>query len=150
MQEQPSVNLFTRVGLPVLYIAVLLLSIILTVFFIRERLSVTPDARSGERTGAIVSLDNSYVFSSPVRAKAGGDLIRVTVFVLDEQGLSIGNSQVRLNASEPALNIKQVQPVTDETGKAIFDIGSDKVGIYYLEVSVEGDLLEQKAKLLFD
>lgn len=95
------------------------------------------------------SVDNSYVFATPLRASANSqEKIRVTVFVLNNQGLGVMGKQVVIGQNE-ALNIETIQGLTDQLGKAVFDISSNKVGEYYSEVKVEKSLLPQKVRLSF-
>lgn len=102
------------------------------------------------------SVDNSYLFVSPLRAKAGSksanlserEKIRVTVIVLNNQGLGVMGKRVSLGKN-PSLQIETVQGLTDNFGKAVFDVSSEKKGEYYLEVKVEDKILPQKAHLSF-
>src|SRR4030042_1919855 len=90
------------------------------------------------------SPDNSYVFSSPLRAKANNDeKIRTTVFILNNQGLGVEKMTVAYNNTS-SLNITTVQGFTDAFGKEIFDISSSNPGDFYLEFSVNNKLLKQK------
>ena len=89
------------------------------------------------------------VLVSPVRAKAGGDLIRLTVFVLDSEGNGIYDRKVSLT-SKNDLEVKDMQVLTDESGKSFFDIGSKVKGSFELEVFVDGLPLNQSVKLAFD
>jgi len=99
---------------------------------------------------ASFSMDNSYVFVSPLKAAANNlDKIRVTVFILNNQGLGVLGKTVELG-SDPSLSIETTQALTDNYGKALFDISSNKVGEYYLEVKVDQTVLPQKAHLTFD
>lgn len=99
------------------------------------------------RTG--FSNENSYLFVSPLQAKANNqEKIRVTVFVLNNQGLGIQGYKVTLN-NHPALAIETIQGLTDGYGKAVFDVSGSKAGDYYLEVYAEAKQLQQKAHLSF-
>jgi len=98
---------------------------------------------------ASFSVDNSYLFVSPLRAKANGqEKIRITVFVLNNQGLGVLGKEVFLSP-DPSLSVDIIQGQTDNFGKAVFDVTSQKAGEYYLEVSVDGQKLPQKAHLSF-
>jgi hypothetical protein len=95
------------------------------------------------------SVDNSYLFVSPLRAKANGqEKIRITVFVLNNQGLGVLGKELFLSPN-PDLSVDIIQGKTDNFGKAFFDVASTKPGEYYLEVSVDGQKLPQKAHLSF-
>jgi hypothetical protein len=98
---------------------------------------------------ASFSVDNSYLFVSPLRAKANGqEKIRITVFVLNNQGLGVLGKEVFLSPNTD-LSVDIIQGQTDNFGKAVFDVTSTKPGEYYLEVSVDGQKLPQKAHLSF-
>jgi len=100
-------------------------------------------------SSASFSVDNSYLFVTPLRALANGkEKIRLTVFVLNNQGLGVLGKEVFISR-DPALSVDIVQGQTDNFGKAVFDITSSKPGEYYLEVSVDGQKLPQKAHLSF-
>jgi hypothetical protein len=98
---------------------------------------------------ASFSVDNSYLFVSPLRAKANNqEKIRLTVFVLNNQGLGVLGKEVFLSPN-PDLSVDIIQGQTDNFGKAVFDVASTKTGEYYLEVFVDGQKLPQKAHLSF-
>jgi len=95
------------------------------------------------------SVENSYLFVTPLRARANGqEKIRLTVYILNNQGLGVMGKEVILRES-PDLKVEAIQAVTDAFGKAFFDVASNKPGEYYLEVRVEGRILPQKAHLTF-
>ena len=133
----------------ILILIIFLLTLGILVYYVRFRTSIAPKA-SSYNVSSLVSISNSYVFSSPIRAKANGDLIRVTVFLLDDEGNGIFDKKVSLRALEGQLNIKEVQSLTDETGKAVFDVASSVVGVYTLEAFTEGVILPQKVKVIYD
>jgi len=92
---------------------------------------------------------NSYLFASPVTAKADSQQsIRITVFILDGQGLGVANQTVSL--SLPAsLSQKPLQPQTDQYGKATFDLTSSVVGKFLISASVNGNNLPQSLNIVF-
>lgn len=96
-----------------------------------------------------ISVDNSYVFVTPIRAKANNDeKMRITVFVLNNQGIGVLGKKVQLSTHKD-LGIDQVQPVTDNLGKAVFDVSTGTAAEYYLDVRIDTQLLPQKAHLSF-
>lgn len=98
---------------------------------------------------SIFSLDNSYVFSTPLKAKADGlEKIRLTVFVLSNQGLGVPNKTVSFSDFQK-LNVEAIQSTTDQYGKAVFDLSSNKAGDYYIQVLIEGQSLPQKNRISF-
>jgi len=95
------------------------------------------------------SVDNSYVFITPLTAGANGqEKIRLTVFVLNNQGIGVLGKKVFISP-DPALSIETIQGLTDNYGKAYFNIASNKAGEYYLEVKVDDTALNQKAHLSY-
>lgn len=97
----------------------------------------------------LVSSENSYVFASPIEAKAGGtSIIRVTVFLLDNQGLGVSGQKVQLRPSTP-LTISQVQPTTDSLGRAIFDVIANTAGDYTITAEAAGASLPQTVTVSF-
>jgi hypothetical protein len=99
---------------------------------------------------ASFSIDNSYIFSTPSQASANGqEKIRLTVFILNNQGLGVLGKNIFVEAN-PSLNIEAIQGLTDSYGKAYFDISASKAGEYFLEIKVDGIALKQKAHLVFN
>lgn len=108
--------------------------------FIRSRASVINNSFSKE---------NSYVFTTPLQARANGqEKIRVTVFVLDDRGLGVQGKKVYIEPNK-ALNIEEIQGLTDNFGKSYFDITSNEPGEYYLKVFVDNIELNQKIRLSY-
>ncbi|MCL4374502.1 Ig-like domain-containing protein [Patescibacteria group bacterium] len=98
---------------------------------------------------ASFSVDNSYMFVTPLRAKANNqDKIRVTVFVLNNQGLGVMGKTVTV-APGKNLTVETIQGLTDNSGKAVFDVTGSQTGEYYLEVKVENTTLPQKVHLSY-
>jgi len=133
-------NLIFLILFLLLLIAFSLFFALYQVRFLRSRAAVSQ---------ASFSVDNSYLFVSPLRAKANGqEKIRLTVFVLNNQGLGVLGKEVFISR-DPALLVDIIQGQTDSFGKVVFDIASKKAGEYYLEVSIDGQKLPQKARLSF-
>lgn len=95
------------------------------------------------------SLNHSYLFASPIQAKADGqEKIRITVFLLDQRGLGV--SQKTISLSAPAsLTQQNQQPVTNDVGQAQFDLSTDTPGSYHISAQVDGQTLPQTVKILF-
>lgn len=124
----------------------LLLAIISSLIFFYQRRTFIGRARSLDIG---FSIENSYVFASPLRARAGSDeKIRVTVFVLNNQGLGVQGRRVVL-ANQPNLAIETVQGLTDEFGKAVFDVESAKAGEYAGKIFIDSRQLPQSVRLSF-
>lgn len=101
------------------------------------------------RPGSL-SLENSYLFASPISALGDGtSIIRVTAIVLNDTGLGISGQKVNLKAASSGLTITQVQPITDTFGRAIFDVTSNTPGSYTISAEVSGGILPQTVAILF-
>lgn len=133
--------------LPLLFLVLLTLLAFSSFFWLYEAKFLTGRASVSQ---ASFSVDNSYVFVSPLQAKANTqEKIRVTVFVLNNQGLGVLGRTVSL-AQNQDLKIDTIQSLTDGFGKAVFDVSSGKTGEYYLDVAIDGSALNQKAHLTFN
>ena len=97
-----------------------------------------------------MSQDNSYVFASPLRAKANGEQVRITVYILDDRGMGMSGKTVSIGGGNP-IQVTQIQPVTDSQGRATFDISSGSTpGVYLIQAASGGVTLTQKATVAFD
>ena len=137
-------------------VIVLILILILFLYLIRSPLIFRSGAYSSITSETQVvstpslSLDNSYVFASPLRAKANGEQIRITVFILNDRGLGMVGKNVSIGGGNQLL-ITPIQPVTDSQGRATFDIAStNAAGVYIIQANVDGVALTQKATVSFD
>ena len=133
----------------VIILIIFLLTLSILLYYVRFKTTIAPRA-SSFNTAKSISVTNSYVFASPVRASARGDLIRVAVFVLDGEGNGLYDQKVSLKADSQDLIVKEVQSLTDETGKAIFDLSSDRTGTYSVETFANGIQLPQSLKVIYD
>lgn len=129
----------------IIFIIILFLLLFLVVYFVQRQTTISGKASgSGEP-----SLENSYLFASPLYASSGGvEKIRVTVFVLDSQGFGVSGRKVVLGQS-PNLVSQTVQNSTDSYGKAVFDVSSMTPGEYLIEVAVDNQNLNQKLHVAF-
>ena len=96
-----------------------------------------------------VVVENSYAFASPLNAKTGGEKVRITVIVLDGRGFGVQDTEVVIGINE-SINITPIQNITDEFGKAIFDISADKAGVYVIVPSIDNAPLKQTLTVVFD
>jgi len=108
----------------------------------------TPSVTKSKSPG--ISFDNSYVFASPLTAKAGIEKIRITAYILDDRGLGISGKAVSIGESGNELQITPIQPVTDGQGRATFDVGAVTPGTYIIQAVVDGTKLSQQADITFD
>ena len=102
------------------------------------------------------SLVNSYVFGSPLLAVANGeDKIRVTAFLLDDKGRGVPTAQIDLNvaakdgAGGVLPQVIVVQAVTDDFGRAVFEVVSSTKGQFLVTASISGLEFPQMATLTF-
>jgi len=142
-------NNLLKIILGILLILLLILGLIASVVVVKEKVSFKGKAE-GPIEGNIIELANSYLFASPLKAKAGGqEKIRVTVFILDSRGRGVFGKTVILGNWEKLI-INPVQSSTDEMGRAIFDIASKNKGLYVMEASVDGKAIPQKVSISFE
>ncbi len=133
----------TIVYLSILFIVLILFSLL---FWFYEVKNFTSRASVSDQG---FSQENSYVFVSPLKAKANNqEKIRTTVFLLNNQGLGVANTAI-LFTPNSKLNVFVEQGTTDSFGKAVFDISSEAAGEFYLEFIVNNKSLIQKAHLSF-
>jgi hypothetical protein len=96
-----------------------------------------------------VNIENSYVFASPLRAKKGGELIRVTVFALDGSGFGVEDKKISFGVNEK-LKVDELEKTTDDEGKVYFDVSSNDSGVYLIEPSIEGKSLGKRVSITFE
>ena len=137
-----------KIILGIAIVIFLLLALGATVIFIRQRTAFFGRATS-PTTGGEIAPDNCYLFASPLQAQANGsEKIRVTAFILDSQGKGVTGEAVFLGQNE-RLEITPVQTITDNLGRAIFDISSKTPAEYLVEARVGSQVLPQRVKVSF-
>lgn len=124
--------------------------IITALAIVRQRFIVIGKAGSQNvLLSSTFSANNSYIFATPISASADGDgIIRIQIFLLNNQGLGIGGQNIKLTASS-VLTVNPVQPITDIYGKAIFDVSTSTSGDYTIKASVSGRSLPATALISF-
>lgn len=137
-----------------LSLLILILALVVSIYLVQQRTYIRSEAYTYSEsevspvTSGLVSLSNSYVFASPIEAKVSGEYIRITVFVLDDEGSGLENKKVSIGNMFD-LNFDQNVKYTDSYGKTFFDVKSDKTGTYIIEVFVDQKSLDQKVKIVF-
>lgn len=97
----------------------------------------------------LFSVENSYLFISPLEAKADKkERIRITVFLLNSEGLGVSSQKVSLRAPSE-LVVEDIQPQTDNYGRAIFDVMSETAGEYFVEALVNNLNVGEGVKVKF-
>lgn len=132
-------------------LSILLIIVAYTIASGRTSTSGRASTASGSVSRGIadLSVENSYVFASPVAADAdGSSIIRITAFLLSAQGLGISGAKVQLKL-DASVKISQNEPVTDAFGRATFDLISSTRGDYTISAEAEGALLPQKVAISF-
>lgn len=120
--------------LTIIILLILVLGLVLVVYLVRQQTQLPGRAT----TPGILSLENSYLFASPLVAKAGGEeKITISAFVLSDQGLGIPGEKVVLY-SAPALVARTVRDETDSRGLAVFEITSQIPSQFNLWAVVSG------------
>lgn len=115
-----------------------------------ETTTVAPVSSPTTITPQSVSIDNSYLFASPLKAAVNVERIRITAYILDGQGAGVRGSQVTLGGDNTSIQIYPISPVTDDYGRATFDITGSTAGLFTLEASVGGKKLGQKVTVSFE
>lgn len=101
------------------------------------------------RSAAGISLENSYVFASPISAPGdGSSIIRLTVIILSDTGLGVVGQEVTLKSSG-TVNIAKTQAITDAFGRAIFDVTASAPGSYTISAAVSNSSLPQTVSVVF-
>lgn len=136
-----------------LIIAFLSLSLVATLYLVGR---TTIFQKRASNSSASYVLENSYLFASPLQAKASEkdlpsdrrEMIRLTIFLLDGRGLGVSNQIITLHLPKDVTILSQ-QEITDNTGKAVFDIASSTAQTFYATASVGGAKLPQKVRVVF-
>ncbi len=134
-------------GVLTLFLLLILLSAVYGVYLVGQTTRVR--SKAYETSSRVVELSNSYLFASPLKARSGGERIRITVFILDGQGLGVSGKVVSLGRND-RIQIEEVQGTTDDLGKAVFDVYSNVPGVYQIEAAVEGRVIPQKVLVTFE
>jgi hypothetical protein len=131
----------------ILFIILLILGLTTTVLIVTQ--TTIFKSRASTSNSHLPVRENSYLFASPIQAKADGqEKIRVTIFLLDSQGLGVSQQLVTLKVPS-ALQIETLQSTTDDLGKATFNLSSSVPGKFEISASTSGLNLSQKINLLF-
>ena len=136
-----------KIVITVLALFILVLFLFLGVYLVKQRSTIIPRAY-GPADDIGADLANSYIFVSPLQALAGGEKIRVNIFILDNRGRGLPGKTVMIGNTS-AIKVDVIQSKSDEIGKAIFDISSTTPGVFLIEASVDGAILPQRVNVTF-
>lgn len=96
-----------------------------------------------------VSIENTYCFASPLKARAGGaEKIRITCFLINEQGAGVSGKSFKLLVSQN-LAIEYQQATSDALGKVVADVASQSPGQFPLSFVFDGHVSGQKITASF-
>ena len=127
-------------------IGFLSLALIASVFLVVR--TTTTYQRAATSTTSVV-LENSYLFASPLQAKADGkEAVRITIFLLDGRGLGVANQTITLNLPKN-ITVTNQQEITDQNGKAIFDLVSSTAQTANITAKTDTAKLPQSVKVVF-
>ena len=131
-----------------LIIIILSLALIASVFLVVRVTSIYNRATTTSSKNPIV-LENSYLFASPLQAKADSkEQIRLTIFLLDGRGLGVANQTVTIDIPQ-TVSIGNSQEITDQNGKAVFDLSSPVAQTISVTAKSNGLSLPQKVRVIF-
>ncbi|MHA1280023.1 MAG: Ig-like domain-containing protein [Candidatus Helarchaeota archaeon] len=131
---------------PVLIIVIIFLLIAGAMFLNRQQI-IFKGRASPSKT---YSLQNSYIFGSPLTAMANGqEKIKISVFLLNQQGLGVEKKQVKLKVTPVGLDIETTQDITDKTGQAIFYASTKSPGRFQVSAQVDGQTFPQTVTVNF-
>ncbi|MDD4410226.1 MAG: Ig-like domain-containing protein [Candidatus Shapirobacteria bacterium] len=123
------------------------IALIASVFLVLRTTIFVKKASVGNQSSVV--LENSYLFASPLQAKADNkEKIRVTVFILDGRGLGVPNQNISLTTSSQ-ISISEVQNITDDSGKAVFDLSSNIPGRFDVTAKTKNSIIPQQVKVVF-
>ena len=130
-----------------LTITILLASLIAVIYLV-----LRPVVLTGRATGSSnspITLENSYLFASPLQAKADGkEKIRITVFLLDGRGMGVANQDIEITKNK-SINITDIQSLSDDSGKGVFDLTSTNPGKFEISAKANSKEIPQKVKVTF-
>jgi hypothetical protein len=125
----------------------LLIALIFSVFLVLKTTVFTKKATTSNQSSIV--LENSYLFVSPLQAKADNkEKIRLTVFILDGRGLGVPNQIIDLQTSSQ-ISTTEVQKITDDSGKAVFDLSSNVPGQFNISAKTNKGIIPQQVKVVF-
>lgn len=114
-----------------------------------EIVSTSP-GKSSVTSPQSISYENSYLFASPLKASTGSERVRVTAYILDGQGMGIAGKKVTLGNNDKGLQVFIITDITDDSGRATFDVSADSAGLFLIEASVDGKALTQRVTVSFE
>lgn len=133
--------------LGLVFILLLLSAIGMGVYFVQQETSYVGRAREIPQ---VYNLENSYVFASPLTTRADGrEKIRVTVFLLSDEGVGVPQRQIKLVAPTD-LQAAAIQAETDSRGQAVFEVTSAVAGRFPISAQVEGKNFPQTVFINFE
>lgn len=128
----------------------LLLAGLLLLLSISANVRFIIGSKASSNSSSLVSQENSYLFVSPLKARADGkDKIRLSVIVLDAQGKGVSNQDVMVT-TKPSIQYEGIQTKTDLYGRAVYDFYTTSVGSYELSAQVAGNGIGEPVTVRFE
>ena len=123
------------------------LALVVSLYLVLQTTVFVKKASTGNQSAVV--LENSYLFASPLQSKADGkEKLRLTIFILDGRGLGVQNQTVNLSVSSKT-TVTEIQPITDESGKAVFDLTSTTAGQFNVSALTTSGTIPQQVKVVF-
>jgi len=130
-----------------LFIIILLAGLTVSIVLVSRTAIFSPRATSSKQNA--INIQSSYLFASPLTAKAdGNEKVRLTIFLLDNRGIGVPQKKVDLSLPS-AVHTIDIQSTTDDTGKAIFDAYSTTPGSFEITAQISSIRLPQKVRITF-
>jgi len=128
-------------------IVFLSLALIASLYLVSKNTVFIKKASTNNQSNIV--LENSYLFASPLQVKADNkEQMRITIFILDGRGLGVPNQTVSLSTSSK-ISINEIQNITDESGKAVFDLSSNTAGQFNVSAKTKNGIIPQQVKVVF-
>ena len=127
---------------------ILLLIVLATTLTLVFRTTIFVNRATNYNDNTLI-LKNSYIFASPLQANTkNNELIRLTVFILDNQGMGVANQLVTIN-STPSLTVQSIQATTNELGQATFNLSASTPGKYTISAQLGNSQIPQTITLTY-
>ena len=127
-----------------------LIIIITATIISRNRISRQGSASGiNSRINPGLSETNSYIYTSPVNTDADGESqIRITIYVLDGQGIGVPGQELNFSKTPGVIYIYE-QNITDGYGRAIVDAVSRSPGNYTIRAYLANGVFLKEAVISF-
>ena len=130
--------------------ALLILIALLLLLSLTANVRFLLGSRASSSGSPFISHENSYLFVSPLKARADGkDRIRLNVVVLDSQGKGVANQSLTVT-TKPTILYEAIQQTTDLYGRATFDFYTGTKGQYEVSAEAAGVAIGEPVTVVFE